>query len=107
MIFNTNEANPVPKNPPKSARPEPESGTEPTLESFEKSLIRLEEIIRRLEEGRLSLEESIQYFSEGMTLHTQCEQALKAARQKIDLLLEASGRTIPWEGSNSPEDPPP
>jgi exodeoxyribonuclease VII small subunit len=102
--MNASEDDPVPKNPPKSARPAPEPGTEPTLESFEKSLAQLEEIIRRLEEGRLSLEESIQYFSEGMALHARCEQALKAARQKIDRLLVESGRTIPWDGPPSVED---
>jgi exodeoxyribonuclease VII small subunit len=96
----------VPKNPPQPATPQPDPGAEPTLESFEKSLARLEEIIRRLEDGRLSLEESIQYFSEGMKLHAQCEQALKGARQKIDLLLEETGRSIPWPGPASPDDPP-
>jgi exodeoxyribonuclease VII small subunit len=86
---------------PRSTPPTPKPVEPAGLETFEQALGHLEEIIRRLEGGNLSLDESIQCFTEGMKLHAYCEQALKAARQKIDVLLRESGQIVPWE-----EEPP-
>ena len=52
--------------------------------SFEDALKRLEEIVRRLESGEESLENSIQLYQEGDRLRSQCEQRLKSAQAKID-----------------------
>jgi len=52
--------------------------------SFEDALKRLEEIVRRLESGEESLENSIGLYQEGDKLRSQCEQRLKSAQAKID-----------------------
>lgn len=50
---------------------------------FEKSLQRLEEILKKLEEGNLSLEEAINLYQEGTALSVKCKQELETAKQKI------------------------
>jgi exodeoxyribonuclease VII small subunit len=52
--------------------------------SFEAALKRLEEIVRRLESGEASLDESIELYGEGDRLRQQCEARLQAAQAKIE-----------------------
>jgi exodeoxyribonuclease VII small subunit len=52
--------------------------------SFEAALKRLEEIVRRLEGGEASLDESIELYGEGDRLRQQCEARLQAAQAKIE-----------------------
>ena len=52
--------------------------------SFEVALKRLEEIVRRLESGEASLEESIDLYGEGDRLKQQCEARLQAAQARIE-----------------------
>ena len=52
--------------------------------SFEAALKRLEEIVRRLESGEASLDESIELYGEGDRLKQQCEARLQAAQARID-----------------------
>jgi len=52
--------------------------------SFEAALKRLEEIVRRLESGEASLDESIQLYGEGDRLKQQCEARLQAAQARIE-----------------------
>lgn len=52
--------------------------------SFEAALKRLEEIVRKLESGEASLDESIELYGEGDRLKQQCEARLKAAQAKIE-----------------------
>ncbi len=52
--------------------------------SFEAALKRLEEIVRRLESGEASLDESIDLYGEGDALKRQCEARLHAAQAKIE-----------------------
>jgi exodeoxyribonuclease VII small subunit len=51
--------------------------------SFEAALKRLEEIVRRLESGDASLDESIELYSEGDRLRQQCETRLQSAQAEI------------------------
>jgi exodeoxyribonuclease VII small subunit len=60
-------------------------------ENFEKSMKRLEEIVQGLEEGDLSLEESLRVFEEGMQLIKFCSNKLEEAEKKVTLLVEESG----------------
>jgi exodeoxyribonuclease VII small subunit len=62
--------------------------------SFEDALKRLEEIVRRLESGEESLENSIQLYQEGDRLRSQCEQRLKSAQAKIDQ-IQLGGDGVP------------
>ncbi len=52
--------------------------------SFEAALKRLEEIVRRLESGEASLDESIELYGEGDRLRQQCEARLQAAQARIE-----------------------
>ncbi len=56
--------------------------------SFEKALAELESLVETMEQGELSLEESLQSFERGILLTRTCQQALKEAEQKIQILTE-------------------
>ncbi len=64
-------------------------------EKFETSLEKLEKIVLRLESGKLSLEDSLKAFEEGMKLALGCEKRLNEAQQKIQLLMK-DGRRRPY-----------
>ncbi|MBA3676454.1 MAG: exodeoxyribonuclease VII small subunit [Sphingosinicella sp.] len=70
--------------------------------SFEAALKRLEEIVRKLESGEASLDESIDLYSEGDRLKQQCEARLQAAQvriEKIQLGRDGQpGGTAPFDG---------
>jgi exodeoxyribonuclease VII small subunit len=51
--------------------------------SFEQALTELEERVRRLEGGDLSLEDSLGLFEEGIALTRECHEKLDAADQKL------------------------
>ncbi len=55
---------------------------------FETALARLEELVRQLEEGGASLDESLSAFEEGIGLVRVCTEKLNAAEQKIKVLIE-------------------
>ncbi len=58
---------------------------------FEESLARLEKLVEQMENGDLTLEESLRTFEEGIKLTRECQQALKSAEQKVKLLVEEAG----------------
>lgn len=58
---------------------------------FNKGLEELEVIVQTMEEGDLSLEDSLKYFEQGVALTRQCQTALKEAEQKIALLSADDG----------------
>jgi exodeoxyribonuclease VII small subunit len=60
--------------------------------AFEKSLKELEALVATMEQGNLSLEESLQHFERGIQLTRACQQALKAAEQKVEILLKKTGQ---------------
>mgnify|MGYP001545917341 FL=1 len=68
--------------------------------AFEQSLEELETLVERMEEGELSLEESLQCFERGIQLTRSCQEALKHAEQKVQILLEKEGQAeiAPYEG---------
>ncbi len=51
--------------------------------NFEESLQRLDEIVKKLESGECSLEDSFKLFEEGTTLSKECYLVLENAKQKI------------------------
>ncbi|MBU1154918.1 MAG: exodeoxyribonuclease VII small subunit [Desulfarculus sp.] len=55
---------------------------------FEESLQRLEEIVERLEDDDLELEQSLALFEEGVKLATACNLRLDEAEKKVALLLK-------------------
>lgn len=51
--------------------------------NYEKSVLRLEEIVDKLENGNLSLEEMMKLYEEGTALAAKCAKSLDAAQLKI------------------------
>lgn len=54
--------------------------------SLEGSLAELERIVRALEDGELTLEESLKEFEKGVTLVRRCNALLDGAEQRIEIL---------------------
>jgi exodeoxyribonuclease VII small subunit len=61
--------------------------------NFEKTLAELEQLVEKMEEGDLSLEESLKHFERGILLTKTCQQALSEAEQKVKILMEKNGKT--------------
>jgi exodeoxyribonuclease VII small subunit len=59
--------------------------------SFEDSLAELEQLVTQLEQGEISLEESLKSFERGVNLTRTCQKALREAEQKVQILLEKNG----------------
>ncbi len=62
-------------------------------EDFESSLGELEKIVKELE-GEVKLEVALSLFDRGMKLSQSCEEFLKAAEQKIELLKRSANGSI-------------
>jgi len=58
---------------------------------FEESLAELEQLVERMEQGNLPLEDSLKLFERGVQLTRSCQKALKEAEQKVQILLEENG----------------
>ncbi|MCF6252584.1 MAG: exodeoxyribonuclease VII small subunit [Methylococcaceae bacterium] len=59
---------------------------------FEDSLQELEQLVVQMEQGELSLEESLKSFERGVKLTSICQKALQDAEQKVQILLEKNGK---------------
>jgi exodeoxyribonuclease VII small subunit len=59
--------------------------------TFEESLCELDSIVHNLEQGELSLEESMALFERGLSLSQINQSKLQAAEQKVKILLEKNG----------------
>jgi exodeoxyribonuclease VII small subunit len=62
--------------------------------SFESGLERLENLVDRLEQGELELEESLGVFEEGVALTKQCAGKLEAAEKRIEVLVREGGEWL-------------
>lgn len=58
---------------------------------FEASLQQLETLVKQMESGDLTLEESLKSFEEGVKLTRVCQEAISKAEQKVRVLMEKSG----------------
>ena len=58
---------------------------------FEHALADLQTLVERLENGELSLEDSLSAFEQGIRLTRECQGALTQAEQKVQTLLERDG----------------
>jgi exodeoxyribonuclease VII small subunit len=59
--------------------------------NLEKSLSDLEALVEELESGDLPLEKAMKKFEEGIKLTRGCQNALKEAEQKVEILLQSAG----------------
>jgi exodeoxyribonuclease VII small subunit len=73
---------------------------------FEKALARLEEIVQKLEEGDMTLEDSLKAFEEGVKLSRFLAKKLDEAERKVEILLadEKGMTTEPFAGEAGDED---
>lgn len=62
--------------------------------SFEKAMAELESLVRRLEEGRLNLEEAINAYERGTALRMHCESKLRAAKLKVEQVLSSQEEKV-------------
>lgn len=58
--------------------------------TFEQAIVELEEIIKKLEDGKMPLEDAVKAFERGSELKKICEEKLKNAQLKIEMLSEKS-----------------
>ena len=73
-----------------------------TKETFETSLGKLEEIVRHLEKGDLSLDDSLKAFEDGVKWSRLCEQKLSEAKGKIETLLKTESgemKAVPFKNA--------
>ena len=56
--------------------------------SFEEAFERLEKIVEMMNEGKISLNESLSLFEEGDRLIKKCETTLSSAEEKIEMLVK-------------------
>ena len=57
-------------------------------DKFEESLARLEDIVRKMEAGDMTLEESLKAFEEGIKLLRFCSSKLEETERRVEMLLE-------------------
>lgn len=69
---------------------------------FEESLKELEEIVAKMEQGNLTIDESIAAFTKGIELCKNCSKALEDAKGKITILQKEmeSIKEVPFEVNN-------
>lgn len=71
---------------------------------FEAALDRLEEIVKKMEDGDMPLEDSLKLFEEGVKLSRICDQKLQAAERRIEILLkdqEGKLAALPFDPKDS------
>ncbi|HEV8315855.1 MAG TPA: exodeoxyribonuclease VII small subunit [Vicinamibacterales bacterium] len=61
---------------------------DPTIKDFETAIAELETIVRKLEEGDLPLETSLQLYERGVHLSRFCHARLEEAEHRIEILNE-------------------
>ena len=59
-----------------------------TIKDFESAIAELDSIVKRMEEGDLSLEKSMELYERGLQLSRFCHSTLEAAERRIEILNE-------------------
>ena len=70
---------------------------------FESALKKLEEIVKKLESGELSLDSALELFEEGIKLSRFCHTKLEQAERRVEILLKnesGQSRAVPFEAEN-------
>ena len=62
--------------------------TDPTIKDFEAALTELDAIVKKLEDGDIPLEQSLQLFERGVQLSRFCHARLEEAERRIEILNE-------------------
>jgi len=108
LPFTEQEAAPAPSTPNSAASTSqfhPSTFDIPTADvNVDDILRRLEEVVRELESGELSLERALKRFEDGVKLARQGSSILDSVEQKVDILLSDRDEAVPFiaqDDSNS------
>jgi exodeoxyribonuclease VII small subunit len=63
-------------------------------DKFEEALGKLEDIVRKMETGDMTLEESLKAFEEGIKLARLCSRKLDEAERRVEILLKQEGELV-------------
>lgn len=63
---------------------------ENTSPTFEVALDQLQQVVRKLESGELTLEQSLQSFEDGVRLTKHCQEQLATAEKRVELLTRTT-----------------
>jgi exodeoxyribonuclease VII small subunit len=81
---------------------------DPTIKDFEGAIAELDSIVKKLEEGDLPLESSLQLYERGVHLARFCHTRLEEAERRIEILNErGQARPAPAGFAEEDGDPPP
>jgi exodeoxyribonuclease VII small subunit len=76
---------------------------DPATLSFERAIEELESIVRRLEDGKVPLEESVAIYERGESLKRRCEELLRLAEARVDkITTDAAGNPVGTEPLDVP-----
>ncbi len=78
----------------------------PTIKDFEAALAELERIVKTLEDGDLSLEDSLQLYERGVHLSRFCHGRLEEAERRIEILNERGDLKAAPAGLSADDDEP-
>jgi exodeoxyribonuclease VII small subunit len=73
---------------------------------FEEALQEMETIVQRLEDGNLSLDESLALFEDGIKLSRLCSQRLDEAEKRVEILLKNENGSLSRQPFEPEEDSP-
>lgn len=76
---------------------------------FEEALKKLEKIVSDLEDGNISLDESLEKYEEGIRLSKVCAKKLEAAKKKVEILLKSEDGSLelkPFDEGSVEDDEP-
>lgn len=81
---------------------EPAAADLSPVADFEKSLEQLENLVDSMEQGELSLEQSLAAYERGVGLYRRCQQALEQAELRVKLLSDPDkpGEAEPFPGAS-------
>ena len=71
---------------------------------FDEGLQRLEEIVKKLEAGGTSLEETLKLFEEGMKLHRELQEQLERIKEKVVLIMKGDSGVVMQDASRLVEE---
>ena len=83
---------------------QPRAMSDTSIKDFEAAIAELESIVKKLEEGELPLEQSLELYERGMKLSRFCHSRLEEAERRIEILNER-GELKPAPASLTADDP--
>ena len=79
---------------------------DPTIKDFEAAIAELEGIVKKLEEGDLALEKSLELYERGVYLSRFCHSRLEDAERRIEILNERGDLKAAPAGLSADDDEP-